>query len=264
MTELIKKTILFLVIIVLFSCKNHVREVSVQSFDTVYYANYHSLLHVQEVRKRYEQLSEFEHMLIAHNIVPIQSIDSSIQIDLKYAGKDNFWNTNFYSEHNCAYLEYETALKLRKAQQLLREIDSSFSLLVYDALRPYCVQVRMWDQCSLSGIQKRNFLASPKHKSLHNYGLAVDLTLYREGEELDMGTQFDVPGRASYTYNEDKLVKVGSLSKQQVQNRRILRRAMRDAGFIPNKYEWWHFSSEYRKNVNQFPYVHCFDSIGNQ
>ncbi|MFW5850979.1 MAG: M15 family metallopeptidase [Bacteroidota bacterium] len=240
------------------------REISVQSFDTVYYTNYYSLLHVQKIRKKYEQLSAFEHMLIAHNIVPIQSIDTSIKIDLKYAGKDNFWNTNFYTTHNCAYLEYETALKLRKVQQLVWKIDSSFSLLVYDALRPYCVQVDMWNQCSLSGIQKRNFLASPKHKSLHNYGLAVDVTLCRDGKALDMGTHFDVPGRASCTYNEDKLVNVGTLSKQQVQNRRILRRAMKDAGFIPNKYEWWHFSSEYRENLNQFPYVHCFDSIGNQ
>jgi D-alanyl-D-alanine dipeptidase len=263
MRDLIKKTVLFFVIFVLLSCENHVREVTVQYYDSVCYKNYYSLLHVQKVRKQYEQLSAFEHMLITHNIVPIQSVDSSIQINLKYAGNDNFWNVNFYKVHNCAYLQYETALKLRKAQQLLWEVDSTYSLLVFDALRPYCIQVDMWNKCSLSGIKKRNFVASPTHKSLHNYGLAVDVTVCRGSKELDMGTQFDVPGRTSYTYNEDKLVKVGALSKQQVQNRRILRKAMREAGFIPNKYEWWHFSSEYRKNVNQFPYVYCFDSIAN-
>ncbi|MFO7867784.1 MAG: M15 family metallopeptidase [Bacteroidales bacterium] len=258
----IKLFLLFnFLILLLFSCIENNTKISVTHCDTVYYTHYNSLLQTQAVSRKYDTLPRFEQLLLHHNFIPIAVVDSTIQIDLKYATNDNEWNTKLYEHNNCAYLEYRTAQMLSEAQHTLRKQDAAYSLVVYDAVRPFCVQEKMWNTTTLTGITKRNFLASPAHKSLHNYGIAVDVSIYYNGKEMDMGTRFDFPGITSYTYNEEKLIDNGTLSKHQVCNRRILRKVMQGAGFISNKYEWWHFSSVRRKNSRNYPFVYCFDSI---
>ncbi len=36
---------------------------------------------------------------------------------------------------------------------------------------------------------------------------------------------------------------LGRLTRQQIANRKILREAMRSAGFTPIESEWWHFNA---------------------
>src|SRR5690606_2058904 len=94
------------------------------------------------------------------------------------------------------------------------------------------------------------------------YGAAVDVSLCKQGIPLDMGTPFDFAGRASYTFIDSELLRSGVLSHTQIENRKLLRQLMLKAGFIPNKYEWWHFNACYRNEVaKRYPFVVSFDSI---
>ncbi|WP_289760854.1 hypothetical protein [uncultured Duncaniella sp.] len=63
-----------------------------------------------------------------------------------------------------------------------------YRLLVKDAARPMSVQRRMFN--AVKGTSKANYVANPaKGGGLHNYGLAVDVTIEdAQGNELDMGT----------------------------------------------------------------------------
>jgi D-alanyl-D-alanine dipeptidase len=42
-------------------------------------------------------------------------------------------------------------------------------------------------------------------------------------------------------------LKAGKLSQKAIDNRLILRKAMKSAGFMPIEYEWWHFNAFSRK-----------------
>jgi D-alanyl-D-alanine dipeptidase len=73
---------------------------------------------------------------------------------------------------------------------------------------------------------------------IHSTGGSVDLTLVDEsGAELDMGTGFDHFGpEAAALYFER-----GEVNKRAGDNRRILRKALIEAGFRYDEDEWWHF-----------------------
>ena len=79
-----------------------------------------------------------------------------------------------------------------------------------------------------------NFIAPPKKGSPHSRGIAIDLTLLKNGQELDMGTEFDEFSKLSYH---------GSLeiSKAAYRNRLILLGIMTDSGWDFYRNEWWHY-----------------------
>ena len=77
----------------------------------------------------------------------------------------------------------------------------------------------------------------------HFFGGAVDLTIVnKQGEELDMGTDFDdITERAALHYFKDKR----SLNRQEKavkKSRRLLSKVMKKAGFKSYPAEWWHWS----------------------
>lgn len=207
-------------------------------------------------------LLPFEQLLLLHNFVNIHTIDSSILCDLRYSTTQNFVGIDMYGDFNACYVPADIAQRLKLVQNSLKSIDSSYSLIVLDAVRPQHIQQIMWDSCTYSGRQKKNFLAHPSIISLHNYGAAVDVTLAYNGIEIDMGTPFDFAGEAAYTYIENDLLAYNKITKEQLFNRQLLRSAMIQQGFIENKYEWWHFGACYRSQVtNKYPLVVSFDSI---
>ncbi|MGB8957716.1 MAG: M15 family metallopeptidase [Candidatus Aminicenantales bacterium] len=175
-------------------------------------------------------------------LVDVQTICPDILVELKYATEDNFLHKNVYGDMKRCFLLKEAALKLAVAQNNLATLKPGWRLKIYDGARPKRVQAVMW--ALVKGTPRQLFVANPKTGSNHNYGAAVDLTLVDEKSlELDMGTAFDFFGDLAQPRLEDAFFKNGMLTADQVQNRRLLRKVMTEAGFIPISSEWWHFDA---------------------
>lgn len=190
-----------------------------------------------------EKPDTLEQKLIDAGLTDIQSIDASFIVELKYATADNFMDTNIYGTLKKAYLQPEVAISLAAAQAYLKSIDSSLTLLIYDAVRPRSVQQFMWDYLDLPISQKIKFVSNPKNGSIHNYGSAVDLTIANtNGIALDMGAKYDEIGRIAYPRLEHTFLAKGELSQVQIDNRKLLRKVMKHAQFTGIGTEWWHFN----------------------
>tara|TARA_B110000208_G_scaffold187955_1_gene246778 strand:+ start:759 stop:1586 length:828 start_codon:yes stop_codon:yes gene_type:complete len=177
-------------------------------------------------------------------LVNIQEVEPSIRVDLKYSTTDNFVGIDMYSDLTKAFCQPDVAEKLKKAYQYLQEEDSTLTLLVFDAVRPVFVQQKMWDTLKMPIREKTKFLSNPRNHSIHNYGAAVDISLTtKDGEELDMGTPFDFIGKLAHPREEKRLLKEGKLTQKQIENRVLLRKVMKKAGFFNIQTEWWHWNS---------------------
>ena len=172
----------------------------------------------------------------------IADVDPSIAIDLKYTRSDNFVGVVLYTDLREAYLHPDAMACLVKAQRLLRKERPGYSLIVYDAARPMSVQQQMWNV--VKGTKRQRYVSNPaRGGGMHNYGLAVDISIIdAKGHPLDMGTPFDHLGPLSGITNEASFVKSGKLTAAQRNNRLLLRRVMKSAGFKPLPSEWWHFN----------------------
>lgn len=186
--------------------------------------------------------NETEKKFIRAGLVDIKSIDSTIQVDLVNSDPDkNYFRENYYDGLNKAYLRKEVAVKLSNAQKILRQKNPGYSLLILDAARPRSVSRLMYEK--MKGTRFEKFVANPARGSMHNYGIAVDLTIVdAAGKEIDMGF---TPFRKStiqlyWAYTKKKLGV--ELTEKQKENRRLLADTMTSAGFIPLSFEWWHFN----------------------
>lgn len=163
-------------------------------------------------------------------------------IDLKYATTDNFMGENVYKNFRQAFLHKMAFEKLEQASQALQKKKPKHKLLILDALRPRSVQEILWSK--VKGTSSEKYVADPAKGSMHNYGLAVDLTIIDENNQwLDMGSGFDDFRDLSQPILEDQFLQQGLLSERQKQNRLLLRAAMQSAGFLTIKTEWWHFNA---------------------
>jgi D-alanyl-D-alanine dipeptidase len=149
------------------------------------------------------------------------------------------------------YARLEVARKLTRVQSSL---GPNFRLKIWDPWRPRAVQhaiyQRYWSQLRAeqpSWTEERlreqvgtfvTFPGDPHRIPPHATGGAVDLTLANvEGNDLDMGTEFDHFGveAASLFYEHDHANPVIR------RNRRLLRDAMEAEDFRIDDDEWWHF-----------------------
>lgn len=195
-------------------------------------------------------LSPLEEIFIAHKLIDIQSIDPSIQVDLKYASEDNFMEANVYGNMHKCYLQKEVAVKLSKAQEYLKEKKPQYSIVIFDGARPKSVQQKMWDL--VKGTSAHKYVASPNHGSIHNYGAAVDVSIVdADGKELDMGTDYDFFGDLAQPRYERQFSQTGELMPNQLANRILLREVMKKAGFKGILSEWWHFESDRLEKVKK-------------
>jgi D-alanyl-D-alanine dipeptidase len=191
-----------------------------------------------------------ERSMIDYGLIDIQSLDERILVNLKYSSKDNFFGEDVYGDLELAYLQPEVAGALIKANEILKNENPNLSLLVYDAARPLSVQKILWTWLdSLSTTERKNYVADPDIGSIHNYGCAVDLTIYdlESQRPLDMGTVYDYFGDLAYPRLEREMLNNGKLSLKQLNNRILLRTVMQNAGFTPITSEWWHFNYYSRK-----------------
>lgn len=183
--------------------------------------------------------------------VNIGKSDKSIFVSLMYSRADNFTGSILYDDLKEAYLHPEAAKALVMAQARLKELRPDLSLKIYDAARPMHIQQKMWDK--VKNTPQSIYVSNPAHGGgLHNYGLAVDLTLCTlQGDSIEMGTKIDHLGREAHIDIEDRLVAQGKISREARKNRRLLRQVMRHAGFRPLRTEWWHFNFKSREEAKR-------------
>jgi D-alanyl-D-alanine dipeptidase len=167
-------------------------------------------------------------------LVDVRSLDSTIRVDARYAGSNNFTGAPLPGyEAPRALLRREAALALSQVQARLRK--KGLGLLVFDGYRPVratLAMVRWAERSGRRSLLNDGYIAS---RSRHNLGLAVDLTIVdpATGSPLEMGTPFDTFTEAAHTANAEGTV---------LTNRRTLVRAMESEGFRNYEKEWWHFS----------------------
>ncbi len=188
------------------------------------------------------EICELEKKFIAAGLVNIREVDPSVLVELKYASPSNFMGADVYGGLKEGYMQRETAIKLKKANDLLKASNPGLRILLADGCRPRSVQRRMWK--FVVGTPMQKYIANPSAASMHNYGAAVDVTIAdAQGNRLDMGCPMDYFGTLSHPAEEPRLLKEGKLSAEQVSNRRLLREVMTKAGFRGLNIEWWHFNS---------------------
>lgn len=180
---------------------------------------------------------------------------TNVAVDLRYATTNNFLSENIYGNFKTPYLHKDTQKQFEKVLAELQKLKPNWKLLIFDALRPHSKQKLLWKK--VEGTSEEAYVMNPRYGSIHSYGFALDLSLLDEkGREVDMGTPFDSFLKLSHPRHEEKYLNSGKLTKQQVENRELLRKLMAAGGFkvIPN--EWWHFEAlpgrEVRKKYKIF------------
>jgi D-alanyl-D-alanine dipeptidase len=169
-------------------------------------------------------------MFLTPELVELTTLDSTIRLDIRYAGANNFLGTKLYEEPR-AFMQRPAAEALVRAHRVMKEF--GFGLLVHDAYRPWYVTKVFWDATPDS---VRWLVANPAQGSKHNRGAAVDVTLYdlETGKVIDMTSTYDEStyrARANYP---------GGTSLQRW-HRGLMRQALEHEGFVANPLEWWHF-----------------------
>ncbi len=187
-------------------------------------------------------LKETLHYLSTHPDYTNLATIEGVRVDLKYGSTDNFMGKNVYGPFTAAFLHRKAAEMLRLASSLLGKEKPGTSLVVLDALRPRSVQFQLWNHVVDTPQQK--YVGNPVTGSVHNFGFAIDLTVAgADGVFLDMGTSFDAFEELSEPRRETEFLQNGRLTREQVENRLLLRRAMTGAGFIQLPHEWWHYDA---------------------
>lgn len=180
-------------------------------------------------------------------LVDIETLTKDIPVSLMYARDDNFTGKVMYHDLTRAYLHPEAARALLKAQAKLKSLRPDLTLKVYDAARPMSVQQIMWDV--VKDTDKQIYVSNPaRGGGLHNYGLAVDVTLcdVATGDTLTMGTHIDYFGKRAQVRHEMTFLADSTLTQEAYENRLLLRNVMTSAGYKVLLSEWWHFNFKTR------------------
>lgn len=158
----------------------------------------------------------------------IAFLDKSIIIDMRYATVDNFVEEKMYECGRC-FLRPEFAKLVVQMHKELKEQDLGLKML--DCFRPRPIQWKLWEK-----VPDPRYVADPRKGSMHNRGLAVDLTIVdKDGKQLDMGTKYDYFGREAYhAYT--------NLPDSIMANRHLLKSLMLKYELKPTSTEWWHYS----------------------
>lgn len=165
------------------------------------------------------------------DLVELVKLDSTVKLDIRYAGSNNFLGKPVYKEAR-AFLQRPAAEALLAVHKELAR--SGYGLLIHDGYRPWAITKLFWDMTS--GFQ-REFVADPKTGSKHNRGCAVDLTIY----DLATGKVVEMPG--SYDEMTPRSYPDYSGGPPEARAKRdLLRKAMESYGFTVESNEWWHFN----------------------
>ncbi|MBQ4874710.1 MAG: D-alanyl-D-alanine dipeptidase [Rickettsiaceae bacterium H1] len=182
-------------------------------------------------------------------LVKINEKSFNLILNIIYATKNNFTNTQIYKKPVCL-LHEEAANKLKIAIDIAEKIN--YKLKIYDGFRPIKAQHELWDY-----LPDENYVSNPNYENApltHCRGIALDLTLVDcNGKELDMGTEVDSMLKASFSTNYK------DISSDALLNRLILKGIMITSGFTAIETEWWHFQLEDYQN---YPIVRSENNYG--
>ncbi|MDR2999657.1 MAG: hypothetical protein LBU89_00205 [Fibromonadaceae bacterium] len=167
---------------------------------------------------------------------------SNLVIQMPYATFDNFTGHNVYCGIQRAFLHKDGMQKLRWAANSLKKQEPNYKFILFDAGRSNQAQEVL--RTAVRGTPWQHFVSSPARGSIHAYGMAVDVGLLNENNELvDMGLPFDSFAFYAGKKGEQQALEQGLLTETQVKNREFLRSIMRQSGWINLPSEWWHFNA---------------------
>lgn len=164
------------------------------------------------------------------DLVELIQLDSTIQLDIRYATENNFMGTRFYQQPR-AFLQRPAAEAVVRAHQALKP--HGLGLLIHDGYRPWYVTKMFWEA---TPNEMRQFVANPANGSRHNRGCAVDLSLFdlKTGKPIEMVSGYDEFSHRAYPQYP------GGTSSQRWY-RSLLKNTMESQGFRVYEHEWWHF-----------------------
>ena len=164
-------------------------------------------------------------------LVDVRSVDPTIVVELRYAGRNNLVGYPLYPRGACALARPEVASGLAAAQAFLRRYQ--FGLKIWDAYRPVAVQEKLWHASHNS-----DYVANPEIGvgSLHSWGVAVDATLVDTwNRPVRMPSDFD-------DFTPAAMWRYAGPHADIRAHVHLLQIAMRNAGFWGLRTEWWHFT----------------------
>ncbi|MBO7521633.1 MAG: M15 family metallopeptidase [Opitutales bacterium] len=173
-------------------------------------------------------------------------IDDAVY-DLRYYSPYNFTGNKIRGyKAPVAYMTKEALRALAIAASDLRK--QGYRILIWDTYRPQKAvdnfvewinnpadegNKSFYPELKKSDLLKGNYIAE---KSGHTRGSTIDLTIIKmDGAFVDMGGTFDLFSEISHPDYKN-------LTPEQIKNRKILRDAMTNAGFVGIDSEWWHFT----------------------
>ncbi|WP_010517403.1 M15 family metallopeptidase [Croceivirga radicis] len=224
-----KPSVLFVILLVLVSCRNETKPSEKGQ-------NIKDTLKITENKVVREQITDTTPTLVYKSLegladttfVRLADYSGDFAYDLRYATENNFLKAKVYDCAEC-YTRVKTARALLKANKEF--IDKGYKIKFFDCYRPNSVQYKMWKI-----VPNPQYVANPVKGSIHNKGGAVDITLVTlNGEELEMGTDFDFFGKRAYHDNLD-------LPQEILDNRLLLKTTMEKHGFWSIRTEWWHYN----------------------
>ncbi|PWL37689.1 peptidase M15 [Flagellimonas aquimarina] len=215
---------LFLIALIVLGCR---QEVVKKQNVTEIKAKIKPLVEVETESVQEKRLKSFEG-LADTTFVRLADFSNGFAYDLRYATENNFLKAKVYDCAEC-YTRVKTAKALIEANKdFLR---AGAKIKFFDCYRPNSVQYKMWEI-----VPNPQYVANPVKGSIHNKGGAVDITLVDlDGNELDMGTDFDFFGKRAYHDNLD-------LPEEILANRKLLKETMEAHGFWSIRTEWWHYN----------------------
>ena len=183
------------------------------------------------------------------NFVVISEYIPDVLLDIRYYSTFNFVGERIDGyKLPIAIISKSAAEKLKKVSDYFKE--KGYLLKIFDAYRPHKAVMHFvrWAKDIDNQKMKDYFypdvdktklfeLGYIAEKSTHSRGSTVDLTLFdiKTGKDLDMGGTFDFFGDISHSdYTK--------LTKEQLDNRKMLHEVMIANGFKPLEEEWWHFT----------------------
>lgn len=170
-------------------------------------------------------------------------------LEIRYYSTYNFVGDRINGyEEPVALLTKDAAIALKAVSDDLKA--KGYRLKIYDAYRPQRAVTHFMNWAKdLNDTRMKEYFYPDLDKSVlfdqgyiaeksgHSRGSTVDLTLFdmETEKEVDMGGTFDFFGELSHPDYKN-------ITKEQYNNRMILREAMIAHGFKPLDEEWWHFT----------------------